>query len=63
VRKAEGNILYAYRSCIEGPPGSWIMACSKGSARNLGDLVVSVVETSFGSYCDRVQDAAGAVSP
>ncbi len=61
VLKAEGNILHTYWSCMEGPPGSWSMACSEGSVRNLGDLVVSVIDTSLGPCCDLVQDAPGTV--
>ena len=61
LRKAEGNIHHDYWSFMMGPPGSWSMACSEGSVRNLGDLVVSVIDTSLGPCCDLVQDAPGTV--
>ena len=47
VVPAEDNILPALWSCLEGPPGPWNMACNHGSARNLGDLIVSIVDNGF----------------
>jgi hypothetical protein len=63
VLKAEGNIHHDYWSFMMGPPGSWIVACSEGSVRNLGGLVVSVKSISPGPCCELVLDAHGTVSP